>query len=76
MPEVNAPTIYDDFGFWETTDGRRLRVERLAPHEVEISIHDRGDSFCGIDLSVDEARDLAAALLALCNLEPGGSENG
>lgn len=73
MAEVNAATVYEDFGFWETTEGRRLRVHRLAPYdELDFEIHMK-DEYAGITLTIDEARDLAAALIVLCNLESGDS---
>jgi hypothetical protein len=69
MPDVNTATVYEDFGYWEPNDGRRLRVQRLAPHdEVDFEIHMK-DEYAGVTLTIAEARDLAAALIVLCNIE-------
>lgn len=69
MRVPNLARIVDgDFGYWLTANGH-VRVERFAPDdEVDVSVR-VGDHGWVATLTVDEATDLAHALLALAALE-------
>lgn len=60
--------VEGDSGYWETWQ-RHVRIDRTAPGEIELTVK-AGEGGIYASLTVEQAADLAYALLALVALEP------